>query len=414
MSCEENIILNLSRKSETTPHMIQSFKQNLKKYTIPFLINARIREFLLHFQYKKIESKYRNFASVGKLNHNFSINNKLSEINLKGRKPKILWVGLNYTQDNSGLLQGLHSFAEVTYFTQSDGKYGMKVPLDRSHLVYYKEREQNGQRLIEIVKEAQTQGKFDLILGQMWASNMDPEMLKKLRESGYAIINIAMDDMLPSHWMIDSRGNFGGAIGLAESVDLTLNTTPSVVNRYIHHGGRCQYWPLASSEEIFKPRVEKKYDVVFVGSNYGYRKTIINHLIKCGINIQCFGPGFPSGMISGEKSAEIFGSAKIMLGIGYIGHSRKLTTLKLRDFDALFTGALYITTNNEALNQLFSDKNVMDFYSDLDELVSKIKYYLSNDDAREKVINNALTLARNEYSWGLHLSNTLKNLGLEQ
>ena len=92
--------------------------------------------------------------------------------------------------------------------------------------------------------------------------------------------------------------------------------------------------------------------------------------------MKVFGPGFPSGMISAQKTAEVFSHAKIVLGIGYVAYSRKVCTLKLRDFDAMFTGALYITSRNEDLEELFKENEHISYYDSKESLLEKINYFL--------------------------------------
>ncbi len=102
--------------------------------------------------------------------------------------------------------------------------------------------------------------------------------------------------------------------------------------------------------------------------------------------------------------------AKIIIGIGYVSHSRNIT-LKLRDFDASISGALYITSKNNELEKAFPG-NELGFIRRQEELLNKINFYLENKDLR---IQKAVALqeyVNKNFTWEIlfkKLDNYLKN-----
>ena len=391
---------------------IQKYKSLLKKNALIYKANATIKEFLLHREYNQLFSNIPQCHVTPELIQSL-IQEKVLLRNLKGRKPNVIWVGACYQQDYSGFMQALKKIVNVIEFTRLDGTYGVEPPAIRKGLIYEAERVRNGNRLKDIFAENGGGDKVDLVIGQMWSTLMDPSALKQIKDAGTVVINIAMDDKLPVHWKKDNKERLAGAIGLGSSVDLTLNTFKQASSLYNNEGYPCIYWPLASNGSVFSPRKEKKYDVVFVGSNYGYRGKVIQQLRNAGINVSAFGPGFPSGMLSAEQSSEVFGSAKIVLGMGFISFSRKLSTLKLRDFDALFTGALYITSRNDDLEELFVENETIAYYDSVDDLIEKIKMFLDNDFERQRIADNALSLANEKHTWEIRIKDTLRFIGFD-
>lgn len=384
-------------------------KSKLKKISFIWIVNARIKEYILHYQYNKLyKSNTSEVIQQGNV-YNFGEKNYID----KREKILVIWVGACYEQDYSGFRQSLSKYAEVIDFTRTDGTYGLEPPKIRKGLIYDEERKRNGQRLLEIYRNAGAEEKVTLVIGQMWSTLMDPDALLSIKKRGTRVVNIAMDDKLPVHWKSDNKGRLSGAIGLANSVDLTLNTCKQAVSMYQSKGFPCMYWPLASSGEMFKPSEDKSFDVVFVGSNYGYRSHIIKALLEAGINVKAFGPGFESGMLSAVDMSEVFGKAKIILGMGFISYSRKISTLKLRDFDAMFTGALYITSRNEDLEEIFTDKENIVYYDSIEHLIFLIKYYLAHEDERHAIVHNALLNANEFHRWDVRIEDTLKLLGFE-
>ena len=370
-------------------------KESLKKYKLFLHINAEIKAILMENSLKSI------IISMEQLPTEYLC------CTIKKSVTKILWIGGSYHQDHSGFMQSLKKIGIVEFFTKTDSSYGLTSPSTEA-LISDQLRTIHETRINYLIERNAP----DIVLGQMWASTISPELLNKIRDKGITVINIAMDDKLPYHWQTDRNGRRNGAIGLAEGVDLTLNTTKIAAEWYNKLGFPCLYWPLAGNPEVFYPRPVKKYDVVFIGSKYGYRGELVESLIKAGVNVAAFGPGWPAGPCSAEDSAEIFGSAKIILGIGYIGHSKKIVTLKQRDFDALFTGALYITSRNPDLEEMLIDRQHIVYYDNKKDMIEKVKYYLSHDEERETIIRNAMQEGLAKHTWDIRLSETFRKIGI--
>lgn len=390
----------------------QLVKKYLKSSTFIYDLNARYQEWQLHKDFFCLQKHY-NLDIVPNQQQLIEIlQDKAKKRTIKNRPLRVIWVGASFEQDHSGFIQALEKVAEVITFTREDGTYGQEAPQYRKGLIYDRERRLNGLRLMSLYEQHGGAKEVDLVMGQMWSTLMDPEVLQAIRKKGSMVVNIAMDDKLPVHWQSDKKGRLAGAIGLGQSVDLTLNTFKQAIPMYAQHKAACIYWPLASNGDVFKPQNEKIYDVVFIGSNYGYRGKVIKKLQSAGINIAAFGPGFPSGMVSAQDSADIFGKAKIVLGMGFISYSRKLATLKLRDFDALFTGAMYITSCNPDLEEILHENEHVAYYDSTDELISKIKYYLANDQKRIEIAEQAMKIANEKHTWDVRIADTLELLGL--
>ena len=401
--------------------MLKEFKKNLKKNRWIYAINARIKAAIGAHKLNKLSSHYKGAAaSLGVFYGTKSAVRMVRENLAKrgiynwgraGKRLRIFWVGANIAQDESGFLQGLRNLGEVISFKNEQGDYGMAgANADQRHPDIAKIIESNGRALLAQVERANAEKKIDLFLGQMWADVLDVEVLQKIQKMGIPVINISMDDKLPALW--DSYlGRRMGAVGLGKGVDLTLTTTPEVCPWYAVEGYPAIYWPLASDPKIFYPRTDKKYDVVFIGSNYGLRTKLVGAIEGAGIRVDAFGPGWSNGSRGAEESAEIFGSAKIILGTGNIGYNEDVFTIKLRDFDAPMSGALYITHRNPDLLELFKEGEEIECYMSFDECIEKIKYYLSNPASLKRISNAGLAKARANYSWDKRMNELIGVLG---
>jgi len=324
---------------------------------------------------------------------------------------RIFWVGASEAQDRSGFLQALKRIGQVTNFLNSDGEYGPHYEIEG--LNWLQCRDLNDAALIEQVESAHRQEEIDILIGQMWSHIYSESALLKVRALGIPIINIAMDDRLPSLWSY-KNGHQMGAVGLASGVDITLTTSPEVCKWYAAENMLSIFWPLASDEKLFAGgvRPEKDIDILFIGNRYGIRGELVDYLSKHGILVSCYGSGWPNGYVNAEQNIALSRRAKIILGVGTVGHCPDVYTLKLRDFDALMTGALYITHRNPDLLKLFTEGEHLECFSNPKELLLKLKYYLKHSDKCFEIGRKAYFLAKKKHSWDYRLTSTFKKLGL--
>jgi spore maturation protein CgeB len=131
----------------------------------------------------------------------------------------------------------------------------------------------------------------------------------------------------------------------------------------------------------------KIYDVSFVGRRYGERENFIATLRRGGVNVATFGPGWENfGRVSQAELIRIYNQSKICLNIGFsFASNGDKTQIKGRDFEVPGCGSLVLTKDTGEIVNYFipGEENVT--YQDAHDATEKIKYYLKNDDEREKV-----------------------------
>jgi spore maturation protein CgeB len=328
---------------------------------------------------------------------------------------RVFWVGSNVDQDESGFLQALQRLANVTVFHDFKGEYGMWSGEGSKFdsLAFDHIRKVNDDSLIEQVVRAKKQGGIDVLIGQMWAHRISNDALLSVKAMNIPVINISMDDRLPSNW--DSKGGIRlGSAGLASGVNLVLTTAPETCLWYGVEGCPALFWPLASSAEVFSPTDSpfRDIDVLFIGNKYGARGKIVEYLKKNGVNIECYGRGWPNGHINAKEMALRSKQAKIILGVGAIGHCFNVYTLKLRDFDAPMSGALYLTQRNPDLCKLFVEGEEIECYETCREALDKINYYLKTPADRQKIAKKGHEKVLSNHTWEARLATTFIDLGL--
>lgn len=396
-------------------------KDKLKNFKLLYSCNARVKSFQLKYGLRSLTRRYdKRFRDEAVCYDERSVVTLFQERHRQlqpeftPKKPgelKIFWVGASKAQDESGFLQALNRRGQVKNFYNRDGVYGPLYEI--KGLNWYQVREVNDNSLIEQVTSAHRQGGIDILIGQMWAHVYSEDVLLKVRALGISVINIAMDDRLPDLWAY-KNGQQMGAVGLGSGVDITLTTSPNACDWYATEKMLALFWPLASDKKLFggESRFGKDIDILFIGNRYGIRGKIVEYLSKHGISVTCYGNGWPNGYVNAEQNIDLSKRAKIILGVGAIGHCSDVYTLKLRDFDALMTGALYITHRNPDLLRLFREGEHFECYTSTRELLTKINYYLSHPEKRIEIGRKGQVLAENQYTWDHRLSSTFQELGL--
>lgn len=402
-----------------------SWKEFAKKSSLIYGINARLKCFQLKRGLAELARDYQRMAE--KAGYQYDAGEAVEQFKRRHRaicpgfiartpgKLRVFWLGTTQSQDESGFLQALRRIADVVVFHNVTGKYGIWTGdrPDGKFASFEDTRHENDEALIRQLRQAHEERRIDVLIGQMWANYTSADVLAEVRNLGVPVVNIAMDDRLPNHW--SWRGGVRlGSVGLWPNIDIVLTTCSDTCLWYGVEGCPALFWPLASDAMLFGPTPDLKrdIDVLFIGNRYGVRGRIVDYLLVRGINVDCYGGGWPNGYVNAETMISLSKRARIILGIGAVGHCSDVYTLKLRDFDALMTGALYVTHRNHDLVQLFREGDEIEYYELPREAFKKIRYYLDHPDEREAIGLCGMKKAIARDTWDARLSSTFIRLGL--
>jgi hypothetical protein len=396
-----------------------SWKDFLKRNSVVFEANARLKSWLVLRRYRSLVNAFSPHRPLPKIFEQQSVAELVQDrMESLGRRPvkkkkgalRMIFIGMDYKQDSSGILQALARFGEVLAFEGKPGTYGALRP--RNGLL--SAREENSRRLVEEVRRALREGPVDIVLGQMWGFTFRADALQHVREMGPVVVNISMDDR---HAYRGKRigGEWTGTSGLIKALDLAATAAPECCSWYFAEGCPAIYFPEASDPEFFKPFPgEKLYDVCFVGANYGIRREIVGGLRDAGIQVAAFGKGWPNGMIDTEQVPELFSRSRVVLGIGTIGYTKDLYSLKMRDFDGPMSGSLYLTHYNPDLESLYEIGKEIDTYRNGEECVRKVRFYLDNPCRAEEIGSAGRLRAQSDHTWEKRFTELLEAVGVLQ
>ena len=252
-------------------------------------------------------------------------------------------------------------------------------------------------QLLQCIEEQKPDIIFCVLMGyEIWLETFD--LIR--RGSDAAIINWATDDS----WKYEQFSRF-----VASGFDAYATTYASAMTKARADGHEhfvLTQW--AANSAVMQeplPASECLYDVVFIGSAYGNRKQRIEDLRGRGINVECFGFGWPNGVVDAEEIPRIMRSSKFCLNLADSGlvmdgavptRSRQI---KARVFEAPGAGSVLLTEPAEQLGDFFQADREMVLFEDAEELGAKIKHLLSNPDRRDAIAWAGYERTRQEHCY---------------
>jgi GT2 family glycosyltransferase/tetratricopeptide (TPR) repeat protein/2-polyprenyl-3-methyl-5-hydroxy-6-metoxy-1,4-benzoquinol methylase len=199
-------------------------------------------------------------------------------------------------------------------------------------------------------------------------------------------------DLRPSAWWaIDTHLNFPWCLEKAREFDLVFAAQRDGAERLRREGIASAAWlPLACDPEIHRKHdVEKQYDFAFVGHIFPGPRAELIDLLRRRYRQHFVGNAYF------EDMARIYSESRAVF-------NRSLKNdVNMRVFEALACGSLLLTNriNGNGQDELFRDGVHLAAYSDPDDLLDKLAFYLSREPLRERIAaqGRAKVLAKHTY-----------------
>jgi spore maturation protein CgeB len=161
------------------------------------------------------------------------------------------------------------------------------------------------------------------------------------------------------------------------------------------------------------PRI---YGVSFVGRPHGKRHDFIETLKKQGVNITTFGQGWENGSrVSQADLIKIYNQSKISLNLSLTSRGGKIQ-IKTRDFEAPSCGSVLLTKDTKDIAEYFVPGEEIITYEDANDAAEKIKYYLENEEEREKIAKKGYERVIKDHTYEkrfLEIFEYAQNMGAE-
>ena len=249
----------------------------------------------------------------------------------------------------------------------------------------------------------------DVLFAVVFTFEIWLETWKLIRESGIAAtVTWATDD----DWKYTQSSRF-----YAPYVHACATTYPRIYERYredgINHVLLTQWAANASRLRAPRPAVECRYQVSFVGTAHEKRKQWIEDLHVRGIEVDCFGYGWPNGPIPAEEISEIVRDSVISLNFSDAGMvwngllPTRENQLKARTFEVPGAGGFLLTEWAEGMDEYYNPGAEIVVFRDLDELAMLIHYYLSHVEERDEIANAGFARTEREHIYDQRLDEVI-------
>jgi hypothetical protein len=313
-------------------------------------------------------------------------------------------------------------------------------------------------RLLARFRSALRDGPIDLFFGYLYSSVVYPATIQEIQRSGVPTVNFSCNNVHQFDLVRDIAPHF----------DACIVPERAAVSSFASVGARPLRIQLAANPRVYRPLPEpRRFDVSFVGQRYADRADFLLYLSRHGVQVHAWGAGWqpakrldvahvkaalaliederldgvrrllrarlarragPSNGVPEVGEAlpfagprllhadlvKTFSRARISLGFAVAGNSdsKRLTHLRLRDFEAPMSGALYMTERQDELAEYFDIGTDVLAYSNKDDLLEQTRYYLRHQEEAERVRRNALRRARAQHTWQHRFNELFAALGL--
>ncbi len=305
---------------------------------------------------------------------------------------KILKVYKHNNWEDYNLLPALEKFGEVIeYPMQNINPYSLWWQI-------FEKRKFN-KKFTEDVKKLLNDNKINLIFTLASGLVFLPKTFEEISKLKIPTINFTFDDYIKFVGYPTFTG-WSGNKDICKYITITATTYRESCEKYLYEGGRPLYMPEGANPNVHKPleNVKRDIDICFIGKNYGKREAIVNFLKNNGIGVEVYVLGWSNGSISLEKMVEIYSRSKIALGVSDSWNSGRFD-IPGRDFEVPLMGPMYLTEKNDKIPEFYKIGEEIILYENNEDLLSKIKYYLSHDEERESIGRRGKERALRDHTW---------------
>ena len=201
------------------------------------------------------------------------------------------------------------------------------------------------------------------------------------------INEISNSKKLKIFWSIDSHCVLEQHKQLCRllNIDILLNSTESYLPNFDRLVKKSYWFPNSYPDELIFPKnIEKTIDIGFCG-NVLNRGHVIDSLDKYDIKKDIF--------VIGDDMVDVINSYKIHLNCNISND------INYRTFETTGCGTFLLTNYTPGLEKLFDIGKEIVVYNDLNDLDNKVRYYLENEEEREKIAKAGYERSKKDHTY---------------
>ncbi|MEZ0314473.1 MAG: glycosyltransferase [Myxococcota bacterium] len=252
---------------------------------------------------------------------------------------------------------------------------------------------------LQKLDELERERPVDVVFIYASGEHLDDELFDALAERRIWTVIMALDD---KHQFTRPLGKNGVPHQLRAALrcDLYWTTWRLAAAVVGARGGAAWVAPEAADPSFHRfIQTHRDIDILFVGAAYGRRRELVEYLRARGLSVSAFGRGWPDGFVDFEKTIELYNRARIVLGVGDVGHMAGVKHLKGRDFEVPMTGALYLTSFNAELTEHFVVGQEILCYGSFEECAELAIEALASPGRAEEVRLAGKARALRDHTW---------------
>lgn len=278
--------------------------------------------------------------------------------------------------------------------------YDSYMPVERKHALQE-----------DLLRAVATQ-KPDLVFVSLFRDQFEAETLRELKRVTRTVC-----------WMGDDTWRFESySKRYAPLFSDVITTDPFSVPKYRKLGAKSVHLSQWAAMDVpgmtLQENAEYRWPVTFVGGANPSRRWLIARLQAEGIDVECFGYGWPNGVLSPEDMLKTFRTSKINLNLSnsilhdwryllsgpralkeYFRSGKNASQIKARNFEIPYWGGFQLADYVPFLDTYFDIGREVACYATIEEAAMLIRYYLENDGEREKIRRAGMLRSRAGHSY---------------
>ena len=213
---------------------------------------------------------------------------------------------------------------------------------------------------------------------------------------------------------------------LGKNIDMTLFSNMNDVDSFNSLGVNAGFLQVGFDENIFTPNGTRSAypPIIFLGSNYlstsrfplsALRQQMVCRLnSKYGSKFMAYGHNWQETIgreqfLNPNEEAEAYRSSLIAINLSHFNYGRYSSDRMLR---LMGSGGFCLSHNFTDIEKDYKIGEHLDVWYGIENLLSKIDYYLENHEEREKIRNAGTMFVRDNYTWDKVMIELKKIIGL--
>jgi spore maturation protein CgeB len=300
---------------------------------------------------------------------------------------KVLYVAMEHDYGDPSRGQ---SFEETNFRSALEGMGHDVVPFD---FIARAKRDGKARMRADLIAAAQ-EARPDVAFFTLYQDELDAPTIEAVGKV-CPTVNWFTDD----HWRFDIfTRHIAGAFTLAVTTD--ADSLPKYaaagLDRVHLSQWACNRYAYSKISDTLE------HGVTFVGQPHGGRGEIIDALRAAGIEVECWGHGWPPGKLDHDEMVRVFATSAVNLNLSNSGEPAptlrvrigkllgrglgpKPPQIKGRNFEVPGCGGFLLTERVPHLERYYAYDEEIGVHDDTDSLIERTRYWLDHPDERAAV-----------------------------